>query len=124
LIYDGHCRICSSQVRNIERWLAGGRLAYISLHDPLVAERYPDLSHDDMMRQMYLIDRQGGRHGGATAMRYLSRRLPKLWWLAPLMHIPGSMPLWHGLYRFVARNRYRFGKLDDCDNGACAVHFK
>ena len=124
LIYDGHCRICTAQVRTIERWFAGGRLSYISLHDPLVAEHYPDLSIDDMMRQMYVVDRAGVRHGGAAAVRYLSRRLPKLWWLAPLMHIPGSMPLWRALYRFVARNRYRFGKLDACDNGSCSVHFK
>jgi predicted DCC family thiol-disulfide oxidoreductase YuxK len=124
VIYDGHCRICTAQIRTIERLLAGGRLSYLSLHDPQVSEQYPDLSHEDMMRQMYVVDRTGGRHGGAAAVRHLSRRLPRLWWVAPLMHIPGSMPLWQWLYRFVARNRYRFGKLDACENDSCAVHFK
>lgn len=124
VIYDGHCRICAGQLRTMERWLAGRRLSYLSLHDPQVAERYADLTHEDMMRQMYLVDRTGRRHGGAAAVRYLSRRLPKLWWLAPLMHIPGSLPVWQALYRFVARNRYRFGKLDPCDNDSCSVHFK
>lgn len=124
VIYDGHCRICTSQLRNIERWLAGGRLSYLSLHDPQVAERCPDLSHDDLMRQMYIIDGQGRRHAGAAAVRYLTRRLPRLWWLAPLIHIPGSLPLWQSLYRLVARNRYRFGKVETCDDGSCSVHFK
>ena len=69
LIYDGECRICSAQVELIERRFAAGRLAYLSLHDARVAVRYPDLSHDDLMRQMYVIDRRGHRYGGAEAVR-------------------------------------------------------
>ena len=33
VIYDGNCRICTAQIRFIERWFAAGRLAYLSLHD-------------------------------------------------------------------------------------------
>jgi predicted DCC family thiol-disulfide oxidoreductase YuxK len=124
LIYDGHCRICTGQVARLARWDGGGRLAFLSLHDPLVAERYPDLSHDELMRHMVVVDQAGGRHRGAAAVRYLSRRLPSLWWLAPVMHIPFSLPLWQWMYQQVASRRYRFGRTDDCTDGACSIHFK
>jgi len=55
-------------------------------------------------------------------MRYLTRRLRRLWWLAPLLHLPGTLPLWRFLYRQVAHRRYWFGKVEDCDDGTCRVH--
>ena len=123
VIYDGHCRICTGQIRRLARWDWRRRLAFLSLHDAEVARRYPDLSHDDLMRQMYVVDRRGRRHGGAAAVRYLSRVLPPLWPLAPLLHLPGSLPLWNWCYRQVAERRYRFGRTGDCADGSCRVHF-
>ncbi len=124
VIYDGHCRICTTQVRRLARWDTRGRLAYLSLHDPQVAERFPDLSVDSLMREMYLVDRQGRRHPGAAALRQLSRRLPRLWWLAPLLHLPGTLPLWQWLYRQVANRRYQWGMTGDCPDGACQLHLR
>lgn len=122
VIFDGHCRMCTAQIKQLRRLDRGGRLAYLSLHDPRVAERYPDLTHDALMEQMVVVDRQGMRHAGAAAVRHLSRRLPLLWWLAPALHLPSSLPVWQRLYRFVARNRYRFGRMDACDGGTCHLH--
>lgn len=122
VIYDGHCRICTGQIRRLARWDRGGRLSYLSLHDPRVSDRYPDLTHEALMKEMYVIDRAGRRHAGALAIRYLSRRLPTLWWLAPLLHLPGTRPLWSWLYRQIANRRYRFGRVADCDGGTCHLH--
>jgi predicted DCC family thiol-disulfide oxidoreductase YuxK len=122
VIYDGDCRICISQIRQLAWWDCQGKLSYLSLHDPEVARRFPDLTHDMLMAQMYVVDRQGNRHGGASAIRYLSRRLRRLWWLAPMLHIPGSLPLWQWLYQQVAKRRYRFGKIEHCENDACSLH--
>ncbi len=122
VIYDGDCRICTGQIRRLARWDRGGRLSYLSLHDPRVCDRYPDLTHDAMMKEMYVIDRGGRRHPGALAIRYLSRRLPALWWLAPLLHLPGTRPIWSWLYRQVANRRYRFGRTAQCDGGTCHLH--
>jgi predicted DCC family thiol-disulfide oxidoreductase YuxK len=123
LIFDGQCRFCSANVRVLRALDRGGRLAFLSLHDRRVAERYPDLSHDQLMQRMYLVDGAGERYSGAAAFRRLTRLLPWLWPLAPLLHLPFSLPLWSWLYDLVARNRYRFGRIEECDNGACAVHF-
>lgn len=123
LIFDGHCKFCRANIW----WLAKidqGKVAYISLHDPQVTERWPDLTYDQMMQQIYLVDHDGNKHGGAAALRFLSRKLVALWILAPLLHIPGSLPLWQFCYKSIARIRYRFGRVEDCDNGTCSIHFE
>jgi predicted DCC family thiol-disulfide oxidoreductase YuxK len=126
VIYDGNCRFCTGQVENLARWDSRGRLAFLSLHDPEVAKRFPDLSYDRLMEEMVVVDPKGNRYGGATAFRYLTTRLPRLYLLAPLMHIPFTLPLWQWGYRQVARRRYRIaGKTGEaCEGEACKVHFK
>ena len=61
---------------------------------------------------------------GAAAFRYLTTRLPRLFPLAPLMHLPFTLPIWKWGYRQVAKRRYLAGKTTNCDDGSCAVHFK
>ena len=123
VIFDGECRFCRGQVRNLRRMDWGGRrLAFLSLHDSRVQTRYPDLSHERLMEEMVVIDGQKRRHGGADAVRYLSRRLPTLWPLAPLLHLPGTARLWRWMYRQVAKRRYRIAGRD-CDGGSCDLHF-
>lgn len=126
VIYDGHCNFCTWQMKNLARLDGRGkRLAFLSLHDPEVARRFPDLSYAQLMEEMAVVDRHGRRHLGAAAFRYLTTRLPKLYWLAPLMHIPFSMPLWRWGYRQIAKRRYLMGRTDGgCDDGACKVHLK
>ena len=127
VIYDGKCVFCEKQVRNL-LWFDGGqRLSFMSLHDPEVTRRYPELTYDQMMDQMYVVDSEGNYHGGAAAIRYLSRRLPKLWIVAPLTHIPFTLPIQQWFYNQIAKRRYKYaGKQDgpDCDSGACSIHFE
>jgi predicted DCC family thiol-disulfide oxidoreductase YuxK len=128
VLYDGRCVFCTRSVHQLRKFDGKNRLAFVSIHDPLVAERFPDLSLEQLMEQMYVIPHSNPhqRYGGAAAIRYLSRRLPKLWLLAPLLHIPFSMPLWQYLYRQVARRRYRLAKHSgECDeSGTCELHFE
>ena len=122
VIYDGNCRICTAQVRKLPWWDCQQRLSYLSLHDAEVAERWPEMSAERLMQEMCLVDRLGNWHWGPEAIRYLTLRLRRLWWLAPLMHFPGSMFLWRPLYRWVARNRYRLSGMGVCDDEACQLH--
>ena len=121
VIYDGDCRICTAQVRKLPWWDCQSKLSYLSLHDPEVTRRFPDLTRDRMMTEMVIVDRDGGRHWGAEAIRYLTRRLRRLWWAAPVLYFPGSMFIWRPVYRWIARNRYRLSGTQ-CDDGACALH--
>lgn len=62
---------------------------------------------------------------GAEGARYLLWQLVWLWPVAAVMSVPGSLPLWRALYRWVARQRYRFGRLGpECEpGGTCELHF-
>jgi predicted DCC family thiol-disulfide oxidoreductase YuxK len=123
VLFDGDCNFCRAQVRQLAWWDCQKKLSYLSLHDPEVARRWPDLPRERLMQEMCIIDRQGNRHWGPEAFRYLTTRLRRLWWLAPLLWFPGSMFLWRPLYRWIARNRYRFaGKAQACDSGTCSLH--
>lgn len=125
VIYDGDCNFCKSQVRTLQRLdRRGDRLAFISLHDDRVKQRYPDLTHDQLMDQMYVVDSNGNRHGGSDAVKYLSRRLPILWLAMPILHFPGTAWLWRWGYRQVAKRRYKLAGKSGCDDGgSCKVHF-
>lgn len=125
ILFDGDCRFCQRQVRNLNRFGAG-RLAFISLHDSRVLDLYPKLSHEMLMKEIYLVSPDGTYYAGAAVIRYLSRKLPRLWVLAPLMHIPYSLTLWQWCYDQIAKRRYQISghESDPCDNGNCDVHFK
>jgi len=119
VLYDGRCRFCQRRVSNLRRLDLGGRLRFVSLHDDSVAVDFPELSRERLLEEMFVVDTAGNARAGATAVRYLSRRLPLLWPLAPLLHVPGSLPVWNWLYRLVARNRMRLSAT--CAEGACRV---
>lgn len=121
VIFDGQCVFCKTGVRQLRRFDGGGkRLSYISLHDPRVKEFFPDLTHEQLMNEMFIVQPDGTSHGGADAVRYLSRRLPALWWSMPILHLPGTANLWRWIYAKVAASRYRLmGK--DCDSGSCQI---
>ena len=124
VVYDGQCKFCTGQVQRLAKWDGHRRIAFVSLHDPRAAELCPDLTHEQLMEQMYLVTPEGQRHGGAAAVRYLSRRLPRLWFLAPLLHIPWSLNFWQWAYRQFAKRRYRLGRVDACSSDVCDVHFR
>ena len=124
VIYDGECNFCKSQVARLRSldWF-GNRLSFLSLHDPRVAERYPNLTHDQLMDQIYVIDRQGRQFGGSEAVRVLSRRLPLLWPVMPILHLPGTAGLWRWGYNEIAKRRYKIsGRSKDCSKDACSIH--
>jgi predicted DCC family thiol-disulfide oxidoreductase YuxK len=126
VVYDGHCRFCTAQVQRLARWDSLHRLAFLSLHDPQVSKLLPDVTYDQLMHEMYLVDRSGNRHRGAAAFRYLTTRLPRLYPLAPLLHIPFSLPLWRWAYQQIAKRRYSImGKTAEaCSSDSCRVHLK
>ena len=105
VLFDGECRFCQRQIALLRRLDLRRRFIYTSLHELSVAADFPELSIEQLQEQMFVIDTQGNARGGATAVRYLSRKLPLLWPLALLLHIPGSLPLWNRLYAFIAKRR-------------------
>lgn len=123
VVFDGHCVFCRAQVKRLARLDWFGRLTFLSLHEAEVAEICPNLTHEQLMEQLYVITRDGRQFGGAVAGRYLSRVLPSLWWLAPLLHLPGTLPCWNWCYQRIAAARYKIsGSTEQCA-GTCKVHW-
>jgi predicted DCC family thiol-disulfide oxidoreductase YuxK len=151
VIFDGRCKFCTQQVRLLQRLDRRQRLSFVSLHDPCVARWWPHLTYERLMQEIYVLPpatlegaaatgeseavehdavlaKMAGRqraYPGAEGARYLLWQFVWLWPLAAMMSLPGSLPLWRALYRWVARQRYRFGKLGpECDpGGTCELHF-
>lgn len=123
VLFDGQCNFCRQQISHLRRLDGRDRLRYVSLHEPWVANAFPDLTHEQLMEQMWVIAPDGARYGGASALKYLSRRLPILWPIVPALHFPGTMPLWNWMYRQVAKRRYRIAGRH-CDDGSCSLHGK
>lgn len=119
VLYDGRCRFCRGQIALLRRLDLGGLIEFTSLHDPSVVRDFPEIPPEALRAEMFVVDREGRTWRGASAVRYLSRRLVTLWPLAVPLHVPGSMPLWRSLYSLVARNRHRIA--GTCDDGGCRL---
>lgn len=119
VLYDGRCRFCRGQIAMLRGLDVCSRLEFISLHDPQVARDFPGIPPEQLLEEMIVVDRTGRTWRGASAVRYLSRRLVALWPLALPLHVPGTLPLWRWLYRLVARNRHRIA--GTCDDGGCRI---
>jgi len=119
VLYDGECGFCRRRVANLRTVDLRHALDFVSLHDARVSRDFPELSRERLLEEMVVVDTSGTARGGAAAMRYLSRRLPLMWPLALLLHIPGSLPAWNWLYRLVARNRMRLS--GGCRDGTCRL---
>lgn len=123
VIFDGQCKLCRAGVGKLQALDWFSHFRFVSLHDAEIRERFPDLTYDMLMAEMYVVSRSGKRMGGAAAFRYMSWFIPVLWPIAPFMNLPGTLPIWSFFYKIVARNRYRFGRIQDCDGGTCSIHF-
>ena len=125
VIFDGNCRFCQQQVQRLMSWDTEGLLTYVSLHDPYVAEHFPELTYEQLMEQIYVISPDGTAHGGAAAIRHLSRKLSRMWWMMPFLHIPFTLPIWQWGYKQIAKRRYKISQRmeNSCDDGSCEVHF-
>lgn len=107
VLYDGHCAFCSGWRDRMARRDRHGLIEWLSVHDSSVAARYPNLDHEDALRQMYVFAPDGSMTKGADGWVVLFSVLERMRWLAILARIPGVKPLMRRIYRFIADRRYR-----------------
>lgn len=112
-IYDGHCVICNTSRRLVTTLDWRGRVQWLDLHDEnTVAARFPHLDHESLMGEIHVIDENGHLFAGVYGIRRMLRALPLGWPLYALLSLPviGNW-LGPGVYRFIARHRYRINQL-------------
>jgi predicted DCC family thiol-disulfide oxidoreductase YuxK len=103
-----------------------GAIEPVNFQAPGALDRFPGISHDDCMRQMYLVTADGKVYAGfEAAVRAVATR-PVIGRLAYLYYFPGLRFLLDTLYALIARHRYKImGKMiveGTCDEGTCALH--
>ena len=119
IIYDGECRFCQWSLRRIRKLDRRERFECVPRQREGVDERFPILARSDFDTGLRLID-GGAVYVGADAIYQIYRRLPPYQLVAWLYRVPLITQLVRLGYAFIARHRFRFGRVA-CDTGTCAV---
>jgi predicted DCC family thiol-disulfide oxidoreductase YuxK len=124
VLYDGHCRFCKAQMRNLLALTKAGSIEPVDFQEPGVLDRFRGLDHAACMQAMHVVMPDGRAFRGMeAAVRALATR-PYLWIFLWWYYVPGIRQILDALYRWIANRRYRIaGKTTECDGGTCAVHF-
>jgi predicted DCC family thiol-disulfide oxidoreductase YuxK len=108
LLYDADCGFCRWAVDKVLAWDRAGKLRPAPLQGPEAERLLPGLSDDEKMASWHLVI-DGSRYSGGAAAAPLLRLLPGGRRPARVVAaFPGASDR---AYRFVARNRDRFGSL-------------
>lgn len=124
ILYDGACRLCTSQARNLAK-LSNSKVSSRALQTEL--KNFPHLSEAEALKEIKLIDEQGYVYGGAEAIvKLINYGQPLLGKLLYPYYIPGIRQLADISYAWIAKNRYRlFGQILDetCKDDSCNLHY-
>lgn len=126
VLYDGLCKFCLAGMRRLLALARPGAIEPVNFQEPGALDRFPGISHEDCMRQMYLVTPEGKVYAGfeAAVRAVATRRF--IGRLAFLYYLPGLRMLLDALYALIARHRYKImGKLvakGECSDGTCALH--
>ncbi|MHB8626814.1 MAG: thiol-disulfide oxidoreductase DCC family protein [Aggregatilineales bacterium] len=129
VLYDGLCALCVQSVRWIKRLDWRHTITYTDLQDwTTVHVRYPQLDRDAISGAMHVVGADGTVYVGYASVRQIIRVLPLIFWLYPLLYLPGLNWLGPKVYRWIATHRYQLNRVSGgstgCENGACKLHSK
>lgn len=108
IYYDGTCPMCTAFAKDIENKSTDQKLidATGELDDTAPA------SKEILMKDVHLVDTDGKIRTGADAILTSLTYTNKIWW--PLLKLVRIWPISliaKGVYRLIAKNRYRLSKL-------------
>jgi predicted DCC family thiol-disulfide oxidoreductase YuxK len=114
VLFDGVCNLCSGSVQFLIRHDPGARFRFASLQSPAGERLRDELGIDRQAVDSVILVEEGRWYKESEAALRIARGLGGPWKaLGILRLIP--RPLRDGLYRLIARNRYRwFGKTEAC----------
>ena len=122
LLYDGRCGFCVESVKRLRILDLFGWVDPLDFHvQPDLSKLNPALTPERCRSEMVLIEPNGRVSGGFHAFARLTRRLPLLMWLAPLVHLPGASWVGTRIYRWVAAHRYLLHRHAMCQANQCAL---
>ncbi len=107
VLYDGSCEMCVASIAAMARFDNSGAIDVLDLFDGKVAEQFPGLKREDLVRELHAVDDRGRVFRGARAISEILRHQqgPKRW-LACAWHIPGFAWLADRQYKKIAATRH------------------
>lgn len=114
ILFDGVCNLCAWAVRFIIERDPAGVFRFAPLQSDLGQRLLTEHGLDPTSLDSFVLIEDGTAHKESSAALRVARRLSGAW---PLFYAAIILPrfLRDPLYRFIARNRYRwFGKQDSC----------
>ena len=114
VLFDGVCNFCNASVNFVIDRDPGARFKFGALQSEEGIRVLSELGMtSDYLESIVLVE-DGNVYRDSTAALKIAKKLTGLW---PLMYgfIVVPAPIRNVVYRFIARNRYRwFGKMDSC----------
>ena len=117
LLYDSDCGFCRWSVDKVLAWDRRRRLRPLALQDPEAAAVLEGMDEPERMASWHLVTADGRVYSAGAAAPPLLRLLPG--GRAPAAALSAFPGVTDRVYRFVARNRDRFGRL--VGQSACSV---
>lgn len=128
LIYDGQCIFCTKGAKRLAGFARADALDLVDFQQPGALDRFPGLTHEHCMEQMFLITPKGKVYAGFEAAVQAAGTRPALGLPVYLYYVPGIRQICDLLYRWIAKRRYSImGKAiarGECSEGTCAIHFR
>jgi len=126
VVYDGECNLCLATVDKLRSMPIRAELTFVPLQKLIHGEVPPWPGIDDvpaagLAAQMHVTDEQGRRYSGADGVLKLLSLTPRLSWLSAVARLPGCYGIVRGVYRLVARYRYRLFGRTSCSDGVCSL---
>lgn len=116
VFYDGVCHLCDQTVQFVLRHDPAGQIRFAALQSTyarVLLEKQHGFKLSDPPESIVVFEDERLYTESTGALR-IARKLPTPWkWLFVFILVP--KPIRDAVYRFIARNRYRwFGRQDSC----------
>lgn len=114
--------MCTAGADRIRSHDIEGALEVVSLHEPEVAARFPNIKQRDVLAEMHFVRPDGSIAKGHEAVREVLLVIPSYRWLSLFWMLPGFQFVADRAYKWVAKNRYRWNRKVHCDGDVCSMH--
>ena len=114
LVYDGDCRVCTRSVILLRKMDKRHDIEIVPSQSPGVHARFDWIAPAAFDEAIQLVGPGRQTWQGAAAIEQLIAVLPRGRWLRWIYTIPLARTIVDKLYRWFARNRFRFGCTDHC----------
>lgn len=113
ILFDGFCNLCNASIRFILKRDLKDQFRFAPLQSPAGQSLLHKVAPDDPTQESIVLVIEGKVIRESTAFLKILTRLPGWRWAGIFLLVPPRIR--DGLYRFLAKRRYRwFGKRDQC----------